>query len=222
MPLPTIPKSPFPNVPNVPGVPPLDRLAGKQAFLEPANVFSSQLQKVPYLRGILQAANAEVWGVFDSNNEKVIVATTFVELGHNASSKIARFFMEQGTFANYNKVNESNETSILMIKQGTFDELGVYINEVEALKRSTGLFDIVTPERVFTSVNLESYDYKRSVADGVNMIAFNMHFVEVREVALAYSTRTVPEAATNQDRGLQQAKEPRTSIASKLRAAAGI
>lgn len=221
MPLPTIPKNFFPNVPNVPGVPPLDRLGDKIAFLEPANVFSSQLQKVPYLRGILQAAKAEVWGVFNKGGDQVIEATVFEEMSRDATSKIARFFVEEGTFANYNKVQEPDETSIIMIKTGTAAELGVYMSEVEALKRSVDLFDIVTPERSLTDVNLESYNYARRRADGVNMITFNMSFVEVRQVALAYSNNTIPSASPLQDRGQQQLKEVRTSVLSKLTAFAG-
>lgn len=222
MPLPVIPKNVFPNVPDVPGVPPLDRLDTKIAFLEPANVFSSQLQKVPYLRGILKAAQAEKWGVFKKDGTAVIVANVFMEMSHTASSKIARFFVEQGTFANYNKVNESDETSIVMIKTGTFAELGEYINEVDALKKSTELFDIVTPEKTFTDVNLESFDYARRQSDGVNLIQFNMQFVEIRQVALAFSNKTIPSAASLQDRGQQQPKAPRVSVLSKLKTTVGL
>jgi hypothetical protein len=221
MPLPTVPKGAFPNVPNVPGVPPLDRLGGKIAFLEPANIFSSQLLRVPYLQGILQAAKAEVWGVFNKASESVIVANVFMELSQSSASKIARFYVEDGTFANYNKVQEPDETTIVMVKTGTAAELGQYISEVEALKRSTELFDIVTPERILKDVNLETYDYARRRDDGVNLITFNMNFIEIREVALTYSNRTIPSAAALQDRGQQQPKEPRVSLLSKLQTAVG-
>ena len=221
MPLPVIPKDVFPNVPNVPGVPPLDRLGNKFALLEPSNVFSSQLQKVPYLRGILQAAKAEVWGVFNKDGDQVIVANVFEEMSRDASAKVARFFVEEGTFASYNKVNNPDETTIIMVKTGTAYELGTYMSEVEALKKSTELVDIITPERSLTDVNLESYNYARRRADGVNMITFNLSFVEVRQVTLAYSNRTIPSASALQDRGQQQAKAVRTSVLSKLSTFAG-
>ena len=220
MPIPTVPKG-LPTVPNVPGVPPLDRLGDKSALLEPANVFSSSIQKVPYLRGILQAASAEKWGVFNKGGDQVIVSESFSELSFNGPAKIARFYVEKGTFANYNKVIDPDETTVVLIKTGTYYELGTYIDEVEKLRQSVELYDIVTPERSLTNVNLESFDYSRRRSEGVNLIQFNLHFIEIREVELAYSTETIPIASSSQDRGQQQAKEPRVSILSKLQTAVG-
>lgn len=220
MPLDTIPKG-LPNVPNVPGVPPLDRLNDKIALLEPANIFTSSLQKVPYLRGILQASQAEVWGIFEKSGNQVIIADVFSELSRSAPSKIARFYVEEGTFANYNKVVDPDEVTVVLVKTGTYGQLNVYLEEIETLRKSIDLYDVVTPEKTLTNVNLESFDYSRTKQNGVNLIQFNLHFVEIREVALAYSTKTVPIAATSQDKGQQQAKEPRVSILSKLKTATG-
>lgn len=218
MPLPTIPKG-LPDVPDVPGVPPLDRLGNKVALLEPANIFQSSIQKVPYLRGVLQAAQAEVWGIFTKGGEQVIVPDVFNDLSHSAQTKVARFYVEEGTFANYNKVEEAEETTVVLIKTGTYEQLTEYLEEVRAIKSSIELYDIVTPERSITDVNLESFDYTRTRSGGTNMITFNLHFVEIREVAIAYSTRTIPVAAQSQDRGQQQPKEPNVSILSKLQTA---
>ncbi len=213
---PLIPKNVFPNVPNVPGVPPLSRGASQQALLEPANVFTSQLRRVPYLQGILQAASAEVWGIFTKDGTRVLEADTFQEASVNANGKVARFFLERGSFANYNKVDESDEVGVVMIKTGTFDELGEFLDELESIKNSIDLYDVVTPERAHTDVNLESYNYSRTRQDGVNMIVCDLSFVEIRQRALEFTNVTIPDGATTQDRGLQQAEEPQQSVLFQL------
>jgi len=216
MALPIVDKSLFPNVPELPGVPSINRLNDKILFLEPANVFTSQLNRVPFLRGILQYAFADVWGVFDSTGEQIIVADTFFELNQSSASKVSTFLIEEGTFANYNKVDQSDETTIVMIKTGSPSELGDYISEVEKLKLSLDIVSIVMPERTLKSRNLESYSYDRRNSDGTNSIVFRLNFIEVREVSLTFSTRTIPAASTMQDRGQQQPKEVEVSTLAKF------
>lgn len=216
MPLPIVDKTLFPNVPNVPGVPPLTRLNDKILFLEPANIFTSQLNRVPYLSGILQYAFADVWGIFDEDGNQILVADTLFELSQDASTKVSTFLIEEGTFSNYNKVDHSENTTIVLIKTGSPSTLSTYISEIEALKVSTDLVSIVTPERTFTSRNLESYSYNRRTIEGTNSITFRLNFIEIREVSLAFSTRTIPSASYMQDRGQQQPQDINESILSKL------
>ncbi len=202
----------FPNIPNVPGVPAVGRTNTKVALLEPGNVFSAAVLRVPYLQGILQAASSEKWGLYDKQGLLALEPTTVVDINRSSSSKIARFPVESGSYANYNKVQESDEVIITMIKSGTYSELSDFISRLESIKKDLNLYDVVTPEKTILNINVESFDYPRTISDGVTLISFTISAVEIREVSQAFSGTTIPSIAKSVGRGKQQPQKPRTSL----------
>ena len=202
----------LPNIPNVPGVPQVNRLNTKVAFLEPGNVISAAVIKVPYLQGILQASSSERWGIYDIDGNLILEPTTIMSIEDSSPSKVTTIKIEGGSFASYNKVQESEKYQVTMIKSGTFSELKDFKAQLRKLKQSTELLNVVTPEDTRLSSTLESFTNNRSTADGVNMIVFNTTWVEIREVSLAFSTTTIPTVAASTSRGKQQPQKPRSSL----------
>lgn len=205
----------FPNLPNVPGVPAINRLNTKAALLDPVNVFNAALTRVPYLEGLLQFALAEKWGIYDTNGNLVLEPDTIISIGRNAPTRVAEFQIEQGSFASYNKVRESEKYPVVMIKTGSSSERSAFIAQVEELRDTTKVVNVVTPEKTAVNYTLESINYVRSTQDGVTMIVFNLVFVEIREVSILFTTQPLPSLSNSTQRGLQQAKIPRASILSK-------
>jgi hypothetical protein len=176
MPLLVIPKPPFPNVPALPGVPNLARYQQQTAKVTgiTANISSSL--------AIVSSLNKPVWGVFDSSHAQILNPDSVVEISYIADTKVMAFPVQEGTFANYNKVNLPNEVSVRMTVAGSVAIRTAFTNQVESIMRSLNLYSVITPERTYLNMNAYSYTWDRKTAKDSRFLDITIKFIEVRKV----------------------------------------
>jgi hypothetical protein len=212
-----IPKSLYPNVPNLPGVPDLLR--------DP----SALISVVAGVVGLTQASERlfgtekTVWGLFDKTGALVVQATSILSVDYQNSSRVSDYTVEQGAFASYNKVANPFDVRVRMVCDGTtpmsfsslLNPLDVlshkatrtsFIDALDAAANSLDLYTVVTPEKTFTNVNLESWDFRRETTNGASIVIADLRLVEVRETAsAAFSLSVSTSAADPQPQGQVQA-----------------
>ena len=227
-----MPLIPYPNVPNVPGVPNVLR----RAPAGPPPVVGT-------IAGIAQLVraftSAPVWGVFkhtdpSSNTPNVqqssdgleeVVVTGKIRLkpvvtpdsirdfGYTNQVNISTAPTQNGSFADYNRVNNPFEVTLRMTKGGTERDRQIFLNQIEQLQ-TTQLYDVITPEKPYRNVNLMRIEYQRQGEKGAFWLSeVDLTFREIRIVTIKHSRISImqptdPSAANPQNNGTQQAQVP--------------
>lgn len=162
------------------------------------------------------------WGVFSQFGVPILLADTVYSVKYSNSSDVSSAPLERGSFTDYNKVQNPYKASVTMIKGGGNATMrGAFIAQLEALSRSTVLFNVVTPEYVHMNATIVGYDYVREPQNGARMIAATIELQEIRESSVRYESSSVenPEDTPTRDMGEVQ---PQTASESLLSRAGGL
>lgn len=155
---------------------------------------------------------ADEW-TFSGN---VIPAASIFELTITSGGSVVASPIEQGSFTSYNKTTEPLHIAATLSFSGTDGFLHSVLDNLSTLKDGVTTFSIETPVYEYENMTLQSYDYAMRREDGRGVLYVNAEFVEIKEVALAYTQQetiepedcTDPSDASTQDTGLQQAQDP--------------
>lgn len=164
------------------------------------------------------------WGVFNQFGVPILLADTVYSVKYSNSSEVSSAPVERGSFTDYNKVQNPYKASVTMIKGGGNATMrGAFIAQLEALSRSTLLFNVVTPEYVHRNANIVGYDYVREPQNGARMIAASIELQEIRESSVRYESVEVENPADSplQDAGEVQASEAGESVLNRIVTSAG-
>ena len=228
-----MPLIPFPDIPAYPGVPQLVR---------GLNIPPSLQISLGVVQGLLAAAvqNPTQWGIFDSqgnqlgilaNGNSLFQSLTVLVVGggppvlsNNATefskeTKISDFPVEEGSFANYNKVEMPANPTVTLALTGSEPDRTAFLNLINAACTSTELYSVVTPEVTYYNYSVERYNYVRRAERGATLLLVEISLKEIREVSAAFSNVQTPidvpqnPAATPQvNAGAVQPQIPATSI----------
>lgn len=189
MPITPVSKGLFPDVPNVLGVPALRReLTAKQTT---RLVISRILSRILLSR----FTRSGVWGLYKADGT-LIQADSVVSLDFKATSKVSEVPLQSGSFAAYNKVQMPDLETLRLVKTGTDSARNQFLLLIDAAKKSTDLYSIVTPEKTYIDATIEEYSYKRTAQDGVSMLIVDINFKQIRQVRPAFSTVKLEDAKT--------------------------
>lgn len=192
----------FPNVPNVPGVPALPRGSG-------AILAGIELLVADALSAF--AFGAPQWGVF-LNGDLVIQADSVVTFDFKQEFQISDYPVEEGAFQTYNKVQLPFDVRVRMATGGSAAARQAFINSVAAVVASLDLYDVVTPEVVYTSVNFGHQSYDRK-ASNVGLLSIDLWGEQVRVTATAaFSNTQQPSGAGQVNDGTVQPLAPTAPI----------
>jgi hypothetical protein len=193
----------MPFVPNFPGVPPLSSYAPATALaLLVTDAWSLVFPGIPQ------------WGIF-FQGVPVVVADSVISFEYKEDWSISSYPVEQGGFETYNKVAVPFDVRVTYSAGGTPANRQALQASVDAIMSSLDLFDVVTPEKVFLSVNPTHQDFRRTSSDGVGLLRISVWCEQVRVTAQAqFSNTQSPSGASAQGGGFAQ-----TSPASPAQAA---
>jgi hypothetical protein len=235
----------FPNIPQYPGVPQLMRPVST-AIAENTplsiglgtveNLLISALQQTPK------------WGIFDqfgnqlginSNSSGILSAiggtllsqltgsipaqlSTF-SVEFSRETRVASFPLEQGSFASYDKAQMPANPVVTLMLQGSVNDRTTLLEALDSACISTDLYNVVTPEIIYTGYSVERYSYARKADRGVTLLVVEVSLKEIRQVTASYTTAPSPianpqnpAAAAQQTNGLQQPAAPPQSTALQL------
>lgn len=189
MPITPVSKGLFPDVPNVLGVPALRReLTTRQTT---RLVISRILSRILLSR----FTRSGVWGLYKADGT-LIQADSVVSLDFKGISKVSEVPLQSGSFAAYNKVQMPDLETLRLVKTGTDSARNQFLLAIDAAKKSTDLYSIVTPEKTYIDATIEEYSYKRTAQDGVSMLIVDINFKQIRQVRPAFSTVKLEDAKT--------------------------
>lgn len=167
---------------------------------------------------LINAVFGKTWGIVNEFGIPILLADTVSSINYDAGSSISKYPTEQGKFASYNKVDMPSMSTVQMCKGGhSALERGLFLTQLEAYKKSTLSFHIITPEYVYLNYQIIGINHARSAQDGATMITVNIDLEEVLEAKVEYSTEEVTEPSDSNtvDGGAKESK-PRASILSGL------
>lgn len=189
----------FPNVPNVPGVPALLRnpLAAAQGIVQ---LLTGDLV-TGYGLGL-----GPVWGIFSSQGQAMVVADTVFAIDFTREWAIATYPVEQGGFQSYDKVNTPFRVVLTFVSGGSESNRQALLDSIDAISGDLNFYTVVTPEKVYPSVNVQRVGYRRSSGRGAGTIQVDVALLEVRVSANESSgqnTQSASGAVPNQDGTVQ-------------------
>lgn len=218
-----MPTIPFPDVPTYPGVPALVRSAVNALSTE-INVSLGSTQTA-----LASAAqSSDQWGIFDSDGVSIWSPSDTAVLSTNTfeflkETRIADFPIEQGSFANYNKVELPGNPVVNLALAGSESDRSSFLSAIDDACTSTDLFSVVTPEFTYYNYSVERYNYARRSERGATLLLVEISLKEIRQVSASYSTAQTsinqpqnPAAAPQTNGGLAQPAPPSPSTLKSL------
>jgi hypothetical protein len=136
------------------------------------------------------------WGVFQ-NGAPVILFDTFVSIDYRRDWAISDYPVEEGGFESYNKVYIPYDARVKFASGGSEANRAALLANVDAVSQTLLLYDVVTPEKVYQSVNVRHYNYMRTATNGVGIITVEMWLLEVRVTVSESSTTTAGTTPTD-------------------------
>ena len=158
------------NVPNVPGVPGVVFAAATVAV----NFLTSDV-----LDGFPSLAAVTQWGVF-SGGAALIACDNVASVDYRQQWALSDFPVEKGAFESYDKVATPFEARVRFTAGGSAANRQGLLDSIAAIAGDLNLYDVVTPEAVYSSVNITHYDYSRRADSGVGLISVDVWCLEVR------------------------------------------
>lgn len=145
---------------------------------------------------LLSTANS-LWQICTAGtSSQSIVPDTFVGIEFGGDSRISDYPVEQGAFASYNKVQMPSEIRVTLACAGEQMDRHSFLTQLEAMKQSTDLYDIATPDQLYQSYNLVHYDYSRRSSNGVSMVVVELRFEQIRQTGGATYSAVSPSAVS--------------------------
>lgn len=175
---------------------------GLPALAADVNVFEDVALLVADAIGVL-SFNLPQWGIF-LDGEPVVLADNVISFDYSGSSRISKYPQEQGAFASYNKVTNPAEPVLKFSCGGSLARRTAFINSVDAISGDLNLYDIVTPEKVYSGYNVIRDGYPRT-AEEANLITIEIRLEQVVIAgASSFSNTSNPNDSAQVNNGLQQ------------------
>lgn len=197
------------SIPGIPNIPDFKGLvtSGTDAIISFGGAF------------LIRKVFGNQWGVYNQFGIPVLLVDTVYSLKFQNSSQVCQAPVEKGTFTSYNKVQNPYQATVTLVRGGGDATLrGAFIAQLDALSKSTLLFNIVTPDYVHRNCAIVGYDYAREPQGGARMIAANLHLEEVRESQVQFLTVETanPDDSPPVQVGEQQPQEAPQSVLSRV------
>lgn len=196
---------PFPNVPKLPGVPQLPRLPGLGNSVPPVLVAAAAVGSL--WRSLFTTPQ---WGIFKQVPEPapdaqgiptvtvvsrltpIVVPDSIQDFSYRNEYDIADYFVQDGSFATYNKVANPYETYVRMTKGGSKSDRAEFLQQIEDILATTDLYSIMTPEKTYLNVNPYRFELTRRGTGGAYFLTeVDLYFREIRSVVAQYTTTAV-------------------------------
>lgn len=181
----------FPNVPNVPGVPPL--LRNPNAASAVVSLLVSET-----IRFLVAPFSAQ-WGIYQ-DGFPVVVADSVVSFGFKQAWTVSDYPVEEGAFESYDKVASPFNARVRFASGGTTAARQALLDSIGAIAGNLELYDVVTPEIIYQSVNVTQFDYNRDHMTA-GMLIIDVFLLEIRVNATASFANTKSPGAAGTTNG---------------------
>jgi hypothetical protein len=162
----------FVDVPDLPGVPAVLRAAG---FVSPSiALLTSDAASLLSLFFAVQQ-----WGIYQGGFP-VITADTVASLEYQKSWTISDYPVEGGAFESYDKVYVPFNGYVRFAAGETEANRVALLDSIDAIAADLNFYDIVTPEKIYSSCNIVDYNFRRTATNGLGLLVVDVKVEEVR------------------------------------------
>jgi hypothetical protein len=141
------------------------------------------------------------------------VTASTVEFDFAQDWPLSNYPQEQGAFQTYDKVTLPFDVKLRLACGGSTSVRQAFLSTCLAIGNSFALFDVVTPEMTFTSVNCTHLGWPRRATDGNTLIKVDLYFLEIPVTATAsFSNTQQPGGAAPQSLGPVQPVTPSQNV----------
>lgn len=150
--------------------------------------------------------SSNTWGLF-LDGASVVTADNVVSFEYKEEWHLPTYPIEQGGFGTYNKVQTPFDVVLRFSTGGSPSDRQNFIASVQAIISSLDLYDAVTPEATYSSVNPFHWAYVRKSPEGQGLVMIDLFCQLVNVSAQAtFSDTMSPTAAADTPQGLVQAQ----------------
>lgn len=144
----------------------------------------------------------EQWTIIDESGSTAITFTSFIDIDVKNEGQALSYPVEEGGFANYNKVQSPLDIRVTLSTQGTDADFEYILDTLNNYQANPIKLFISTPSAYYGPVTLEAYMNKRTRESGAGQLTVELGFIEVREIETQVSTTVItrPRNATSADK----------------------
>lgn len=158
------------------------------------------------------------WTLLDEGGMTAVSFTSFLDIDYTNEGKALSYPVEQGGFANYNKVESPLGISVTLATQGLDSDFEYILERLDEYKGKAVKLSVVTPSALYESMTLETYSYRRTQDAGAGMLVVELSLVEVREVETQVTTTVItkpknPTSSSTVNTGKTQPQTPTSVLA---------
>lgn len=156
--------------------------------------------------------NDDSWTLATDDGSRALAFDSMLDISVANGAEIVTAPIEEGGFAAYNKAAGPRDIRVTLASQASLPEQQAVLECLDDLVEKTTLVTLITPSQAYFSLNLQSYDYRRTGRDGATLLVVQLSLREVRQVKTqVYSARRLsaaqcrnPASAGKVDRGQVQ------------------
>jgi hypothetical protein len=180
--------------------------------ITPANPFIQSIAgSFAGLQDIASAASA-VFSIPGMPNIILPSTASTASFEFAGDSPISNYPQEQGAFQSYDKVTLPYEIKLRLANGGSTSQRQAFLATCLSIRNSLDLYDVLTPEMTFPSVNCHHIDWRREASRGATLIVVELWFQQVPVTASTSFQNTQSAAAAGpQSLGNVQSQTPSTS-----------
>ncbi len=190
------------EVPNLPGVPPL-------AAYGTSPLLATALLTADLVSSFAPIFAGPQWGIF-LNGAPVVTADTVASFDFKQEFSLSDYPVEEGAFETYDKVYIPYDVRLRFAAGGSEGNRAALLQSIDAVIGDLNLYDAVTPEDVYSSVNFIHQSYTRTAQNGVGLLIVDVwcRHVMVTVQEGAGTNTAAPSGAPQTNNGQVQPTAP--------------
>lgn len=169
----------------------------------------------------VNAGDSQRWGLFTQDGELAAPADNVIAFEASLEARISDYPVapnpsggptETVSFGSYNKVIVPFDIRLVLSRGGSVDDRKAFLDAIQAAWQSIELFNVVTPEQVYTDVNVVGVRRTATADRGMGLMALEIVLRKIRQTATLTFTQTKEPSGSGQVQdGSVQAAQPATA-----------
>lgn len=196
----------YPDVPRAEGVPAVSR--------SPLEVIFTELLLEADVLTAASMFEPPQWGIFFTSGQPLVIPDTVISVDFRREARISDYPVEEGGFQSYDKVRLPYDIRLRMSCSGANMNKVLFLENLDHAHQSLDLFQVVTPDAIYSNVNITHYDYRRERMRGATILHVEVWLQQVISTATTSFTSTKQSTgATDVNNGTVQPIDPPVGMA---------
>lgn len=136
---------------------------------------------------------------------------TLLSYDYQSSSDLPSYPIQQGSFENYNKIQNPNKANVSLAISGNKTEIRKNLIKLESFNESVDLVDLILPFKSFIGYNLCNLSHSLHEGEGISMLVVNFDLFEIRQAEIKFK-KTKANYKGTQNTGKTNPQQPNQSL----------